>query len=212
MYNTILFDLDGTLTDPYIGITNGIIHALERMDMEVPPREELKSFIGPPLLDEFQRKFGLNEEKAQQAAAFYREYYFEKGWCENRLIDGTTELLRELRDSGRRLCLATSKPDVMAVKILEHFGIAEYFELVGASTLDGTRRTKTDVLRYVLENTHAAPEDCVLVGDRMHDIIGAHEVGIKCIAVLVGYGDREEFSEYGADYVAQTLADVKKFI
>ena len=212
MYNTILFDLDGTLTDPYMGITNGVIHALECMGIDVPLREELKSFIGPPLLDEFQRKFGMSEEQSKQAAAFYREYYFDKGWCENRLIEGAAELLQALRERGLRLCLATSKPDVMAVKILEHFGIMEYFDFVGASTLDGTRRTKSDVLRYVLENTNSAPEECVLIGDRMHDIIGAHEVGMKCIAVLVGYGDREEFAEYGADYVAQTLSDVAELI
>ena len=212
MYDTILFDLDGTLTDPYMGITNGVIHALHSMGIQPPSRKELKSFIGPPLTDEFQRRFGMDEAMAQRAAAAYREYYFEKGWCENRLIDGAEELLRELRADGRRLCLATSKPDVMAEKILEHFGIAGYFDLVGAATLDGARRTKAEVLRYVLERTGAHPEECVLVGDRMHDILGAHEVGMKCIAVLVGYGDRAEFAEYGADYVAQTLADVKNFI
>ena len=212
MYNTILFDLDGTLTEPYMGITNGIIHALECMGMEVPPRETLKSFIGPPLIDEFQRRFCMDRAKAVQAAAFYREYYNDIGWRENELISGALELLRELKQDGRRLCLATSKPDVTATRIAQHFGIAEHLDFLGAATLDGSRRTKTEVLRYVLENIGASPEECVLVGDRMHDIIGAHEVGMKCIAVLVGYGDREEFTQYGADFVADSLADVKKFI
>lgn len=212
MYDTILFDLDGTLTNPFMGITNGVIYALEHMGREIPPRESLKSFIGPPLLDEFKRRFEMSDAQAAEAAQLYREYYFEKGLFENELIDGTLEVLEKIHTSGRRIFLATSKPQVSAVRILRHFGIDGYFDFVGAATLDGKIGTKTEVLRYVLENTGAQPPECVLVGDRMHDIIGAHEVGMKCIAVLVGFGDRAEFEEYGADYVAETLSDVLKFI
>lgn len=208
MFDTVLFDLDGTLTDPYMGITGGIVYALEKLGREVPPRESLKSFIGPPLVDEFQRRFGMSEEQAKEAARLYREYYFEKGLYENQLIDGAEELLKKLRASGRKVCLATSKPDVAAVKILQHFGIDGYFDVIGAATLDGSICTKAEVLRSVLEKTGADPDKCILVGDRMHDIIGAHEVGMSCIAVLVGYGSEEEFAEYGADHVAKRLCDV----
>ena len=142
----------------------------------------------------------------------YREYYPEKGLYENELIAGTKELLAELKRQGKRICLATSKPEPFAREILRYFGIAEYFDFVGAATLDGRIGTKTEVLRHVIGSISASPEKCVLVGDRMHDIIGAHEVGMKCIAVLVGFGSLEEFSEYGADYVAETLANVLDYI
>lgn len=212
MFGTILFDLDGTLTDPYMGITNGVIYALENMGLEVPPRESLKSFIGPPLYDEFRRKFGMSDEEAKEAVRLYRVYYPEKGLYENRLIDGVEELLKALKAQGKQICLATSKPEPFAKKILEYFGIDKYFDFVGAATLDGSIGTKTEVLRHVLEKTGADIKECVLVGDRMHDIIGAHEVGMKCIAVLVGFGDRAEFSEYGADYVCEKLSDVLKLV
>ncbi len=212
MYSTILFDLDGTLTEPYIGITNGIMYALEKMGRDIPPRESLKHFIGPPLISEFQRSFDMSEEQAKTAAAFYREYYFDKGLYENSVIDGAEELLRKIQASGRRICLATSKPEHAARLILEHFGLLSYFDFVGAATLDGRICTKEQVLRHVLENTGASPEECLLVGDRMYDILGAHEVGMKCAAVLVGYGSREEVAQYGADYVAEALTDVMEFI
>lgn len=212
MYNTILFDLDGTITNPYMGITNSIMYALEHLGREIPPREELRSFIGPPLYDEFRRKFSMDDAEAKKAVSLYREYFPVKGLYENELIEGTVELLSELKRRGKRVCLATSKPEPFAREILRYFGIAEYFDAVGGATLDGRIGTKTEVLRYVLDSISAAPEECVLVGDRMHDIVGAHEVGMKCIAVLVGFGSREEFSEYGADYVAQTLNDVLAFV
>lgn len=212
MFNTILFDLDGTLTDPYMGITNGVMYALEKLGIDVPPRETLKSFIGPPLYDEFRRRFGMNDEQAKEAVRLYRVYYPEKGLYENELIDGVEELLKAVRAQGKRVCLATSKPEPFARRILEHFGIDGYFDFIGGATLDGAISTKEQVLRHVLENTGADPADCVLVGDRMHDIIGAHEVGMKCIGVLVGYGSREELAEYGADHVAEKLCDVLNFI
>ncbi|MGN0688678.1 MAG: HAD family hydrolase [Oscillospiraceae bacterium] len=208
MFDTILFDLDGTLTNPYMGITNAIMYALKQLGREIPPREELKSFIGPPLYDEFRRKFGMDDAEAREAVRQYRVYYPDKGLYENELIDGAEELLSQLKRQGKRICLATSKPKPFAQEILRYFGIAEYFDYVGGAALDGTLGTKTEVLFSVLQATGAAAENCVLVGDRMHDIIGAHEAGMKCIAVLVGFGSREELAEYGADYIAQTLGDV----
>ncbi len=212
MYSTVLFDLDGTLTDPYMGITNSIMYALERMGREIPPREQLKCFIGPPLYDEFRRSFGMSHEEANEAVSLYREYYPEKGLYENRLIDGAEQLLAALKMRRRRICLATCKPELYAREILCHFGIDSYFDFVGAATLDGRISTKAQVLGYVMNRTGTRPEECILVGDRMHDIVGAHEVGMKCAAVLVGYGSKEEFAEYHADYVFEALSDVLKIV
>ncbi len=211
MFSTILLDLDGTITNPYIGITNGVIYAYEHLGLEVPERESLRSFIGPPLIVEFTRR-GLLEEQAQEAVRLYREYYGETGLFENELIPGTVEFLRELKQRGKRVCLATSKPEQFSVRILERFGIAQYFDFIGAAAMDGSRDSKLAVIQYVLGSTGASPQECLMVGDRMHDIIGAHDAGMKCAAVLVGFGSREEFAEYKADYVAETLADVLEFV
>lgn len=204
MFSTILLDLDGTITNPYIGITNGVMYAYEHLGLEVPERESLRSFIGPPLIVEFTRR-GLPEEQAREAVRLYREYYGETGLFENELIPGTVEFLRELKQRGKRVCLATSKPEQFSVRILERFGIAQYFDFIGAAAMDGSRDSKLAVIQYVLGSTGASPQECLMVGDRMHDIIGAHEVGVKCAAVMVGFGSREEFEEYGADYICDTL-------
>ncbi len=211
MFSTILLDLDGTITNPYIGITNGVMYAYEHLGLEVPERESLRSFIGPPLIVEFTRR-GLPEEQAREAVRLYREYYGETGLFENELIPGTVEFLRELKQRGKRVCLATSKPEQFSVRILERFGIAQYFDFIGAAAMDGSRDSKLAVIQYVLGSTGASPQECLMVGDRMHDIIGAHDAGMKCAAVLVGFGSREEFAEYKADYVAETLADVLKYV
>lgn len=211
MYTTILLDLDGTITNPYIGITNGVMYAYRKLGLEVPEREELRSFIGPPLIVEFTRR-GFPEEQAKEAVRLYREYYGETGLFENELIPGTVEFLRELKRRGKRVCLATSKPEQFSVRILERFGIAEYFDFIGAASMDGSRDSKLAVIQYVLNSTGASPQECLMVGDRMHDIIGAHDAGMKCAAVLVGFGSREEFAEYNADYVAETLADVMEYV
>lgn len=211
MFSTILLDLDGTITNPYIGITNGVMYAYEHLGLEVPERESLRSFIGPPLIVEFTRR-GLPEEQARKAVRLYREYYGETGLFENELIPGTVEFLRELKQRGKRVCLATSKPEQFSVRILERFGIAQYFDFIGAAAMDGSRDSKLAVIQYVLGSTGASPQECLMVGDRMHDIIGAHDAGMKCAAVLVGFGSREEFAEYKADYVAETLADVLEFV
>ncbi len=208
MFRNILFDLDGTLTDPYMGITNSLMYALERMGYEIPPREELKCFIGPPLIFEYQRRFGMTEEKAREGVRLYREYFADRGIFENELMDGAVELLRELKSRGKRVFLATSKPREFAERILEHFGIAEYFDFVGASTMDGSINEKHEVIADILEKTGADTSECLMVGDRSHDIVGAHQFGIKCCAVLCGFGSREEFAEYGADYVSETLSGV----
>lgn len=210
-FETFLFDLDGTLTNPYMGITNGILHALDGLGIEAPPREELKSFIGPPLFDEFTRRFGLSEQTANEAVRLYREYYGEKGLFENSLIDGAEQLLAELKRRGKRVCLATSKPEPFSVRILEHFGLTRYFDFIGASDFAGTLGTKAKVIERVFRETGFDRASAVMVGDRFHDIEGAHAEGIACIAVLTGFGSRDEFARYKADFVADTLAEVLNF-
>lgn len=210
-FGTILLDLDGTITNPYIGITNGIMYAYEKLGMDIPERSTLRSYIGPPLTVGFS-EHGFNEEQIRRAVLFYREYYGQTGLFENELIPGTLDFLTELKKRGKRICLATSKPEVFTVRILEKFGISGYFDFVGASSLDGSRDSKRAVIEYVLENIGAESSECVMVGDRMHDIIGAHDAGMKCIGVLVGFGSRDEFIEYGADYIAETLNDILDII
>lgn len=212
MYSTILFDLDGTLTDPYLGITNSIMYALEKLGHEIPPREQLLSFIGPPLYDEFVRKFGMDDSEAREAVRLYREYYPQKGLYENAVIEGTEQLLAVLKIRQKRVCLATSKPEPYAREILRYFGLLHYFDFIGAAQLDGSISTKKEVLCHVLNSLNAAPEECLLVGDRMHDIEGAHAVGMKCVGFLGGYGSLEELTAHGADYIAETPADVLKFV
>lgn len=210
-FSTVLLDLDGTITNPYIGITNGVMYAYEKLGLEVPERDTLRSFIGPPLMAEFTRR-GFPEEQAAEAVRLYREYYGETGLFENELIPGTVELLTELRRRGKRVCLATSKPEQFSVRILDRFGLTQYFDFIGAASFDSSRSSKLAVIKHVLNSVGASPEECVMVGDRMHDIVGAHEAGMKCIAVLVGFGSRGEFAEHHADYVAETLADVLRYV
>lgn len=210
-FDTFLFDLDGTLTNPYVGITNGIMYALDKLGIAAPPREDLSSFIGPPLFDEFSRRFGMDAETANEAVRQYRVYYGETGLFENEPIDGAHELLAELKRRGKRVCLATSKPEPFSVRILQHFGLIGYFDFVGASDIEGTRGTKAKVIDYVFEKTGLDRNSAVMVGDRFHDIVGAHTAGIPCIAVQVGFGSREEFERYNAEYIVETLNDVLKF-
>ncbi|MDE7192432.1 MAG: HAD-IA family hydrolase [Oscillospiraceae bacterium] len=212
MFDTILFDLDGTLTNPFMGITGGIIYALERLGYDCPPREELTSFIGPPLCDEFPRRFNMDKAVVEEAVRLYRVYYAERGLYENELVGGAYELLAELKEKGKQICLATSKPLVFAEKILQYFKLDRFFDYIGAATMDGKIGTKGDVIRLVLENTGAEARRCLMVGDRFHDIVGAHEAGMKCAAVLVGFGSREEFAEYGADYICEALSEIAEII
>ncbi len=212
MYTTILLDLDGTLTDPYLGITNSIMYALEKLGREVPAREKLLSFIGPPLLDEFRRRFGMENTEAKEAVRLYREYYSRQGLYENAAIDGAEQLLAVLKLRGKRVCLATSKPEPYACEILQHFGLFSYFDYVGAAQLDGSVSTKRQVIEHVLVNIKVPPEECLMVGDRFHDVDGAHALGMKCVGFTAGYGGREELESCGADYIAETLMDVVKFL
>lgn len=216
MYNTVLFDLDGTLTDPGIGITNSVMYALKKFGMEVEERASLFRFIGPPLKDSFMEFYGFDEEKAEQAVTYYREYYRDKGIFENHVYDGIPELLQQMRKAGRKILLATSKPEVFAKQILEHFDLSQYFDLIAGSDLEGIRNTKGKVIYYALsayagqtgQSMEMLKQQSVMVGDRHHDIDGAKENRIASIGVLFGYGDREELEAAGADWIVETPEDI----
>ena len=201
----VLFDLDGTLTDPAEGITNALMHAQRRLGRAVSRREELYVFIGPPLIETFMSEWGLTRAEAEQALVYYREHFATKGLFENVPYPGIAACLEGLRAAGLRLYVATSKPEPLSLRILEHFGLLPYFEAVAGSTLDEQRTKKGEVIAYALETYHLDPSETVMVGDRKHDVIGARENGIPCIGVLYGYGSREELTEAGA---AALVADV----
>lgn len=206
----LLFDLDGTLTDPAQGITNSFIYAFKYFGMKVPSYEELCSFIGPPLKDTF-RALGFDDEKVNLGVKKYREYFSEKGLFENRVYEGIPELLQKLKDSGYRLFVATSKPEDFSVRIAERFGFAKFFEKICGSCLDETRTRKAEVIEYALECagiTESRKSEVLMIGDRHHDIDGAKENGIESCGVLFGYGDRKEHEEAGADFIAETIADL----
>ena len=209
MRDIILFDLDGTLTDPAPGITNSIFHALAKMGRELPERESLYRFIGPPLVPAFQEFLGMTEEEAKHALVLYREYFSVTGLFENNPYDGIGEALARLKDAGCTMVLATSKPETFAVRILEHFDLAQYFTLICGASLDEKRNTKDAVIGYALEKL-GNPDRArtVMVGDRHHDAEGAAVFGIPTVGVLWGYGSREELEQAGAESIVSDLPDL----
>ena len=212
-YSTIFFDLDGTLTDPGVGITNSVAYALERWGIHVDDRRALYPFIGPPLVDSFQRFYGFSPADARAAVDVYREYFTDRGIFENELYPGIPALLARLRAAGRRLAVATSKPEPFAKRIAEHFGIAEYFDCVAGAALDETRTNKWQVVAYALERLGGvAPKEVLMVGDREHDVQGASRCGIATLGVLYGYGSREELLSAGAVAVADTVEAIGDYI
>ena len=206
MYQYILFDLDGTLTDPREGITKSVQYALHKMGIEEPDLCALEHFIGPPLFDEFIRCYGFTEEQSKQAVGYYRERFSERGWRENLLFDGVPELLGALRSNGKKIAIASSKPTVFVDRILEYFDIAQYFDVVSGATLDGAVSTKTQVVRQALDMLEVSDlRSAVLVGDRMHDAEGARNCGIDCIGVTFGFGSPEELRGAGVACLAGSM-------
>lgn len=195
----ILFDLDGTLTDPGIGIKNSLRYALRKFGLSPLPEETLDAFIGPPLLDSFSKYCGVNEKDSKILLQYYREYFSAKGLFENSVYAEIPELLKILLDQGKSLFVATSKPEPYARKILEHFKIAKFFCFIGGSTMDEKRTEKSEVISYVLKENNLSPDQCLMVGDRCYDIEGAHKCGLQAAAVLYGYGSEAELST--ADYI-----------
>ena len=213
MYRHLLFDLDGTLTDSAEGICNSIRYGLHKAGVPVPEPETLQKFLGPPLYESYQKYCGMTPEQSMQAVGYYREYFSEKGLFENAVIPGIPELLTSLKGEGYHLHLATAKPEVYAIPILRHFGLYDYFEFLGAATLTKERSHKEEVVRYVLENAGITDKrECVMIGDRDNDVLGAKSCGIACIGVLFGYGSREELEGAGADFIAGTPGSIAEIV
>ena len=204
---TVLFDLDGTLTDSGPGIMNSVKYALEKAGEPVPKTDELRKFIGPPLKGQFMEHCGISEERAAEMVTLYREYFTVTGIFENSVYDGVEEMLKTLKEAGIKIAMATSKPEKFA-KI-----IAKYFDVIGGACMDETRTEKQDVIHYVLEQCEEKELDkIVMVGDRSYDILGGHAEGLKVIGVLYGYGDLKELSQAGADALATTPQEVVELV
>ncbi|WP_282138706.1 HAD family hydrolase [Rossellomorea aquimaris] len=209
-YKIILFDLDGTLSDPKEGITKSVQYALENLDVAVPDVHELEYFIGPPLQVSFAEYYDFDEGKTQRAIDFYRERFKEKGMFENKLYSNIPSLLETLKEKGITLVVATSKPTVFAEQIVKHFNIDQFFALIAGSNLDGTRTSKTEIIQYILDIYHEyGPGNFIMIGDRKHDIIGAHNTGIDSIGVTYGYGSFEEISQSDPTYIVKDVDGIK---
>lgn len=209
----ILFDLDGTVTEPFEGITNCVAYALKHFGIEVEDRNTLRPFIGPPLIDSFQEFYGFSKEQAEEATKKYRELYNIEGIYQNELYEGMKELLSYLKEKGKTVFLATSKPDVFANRILSYFEIDDYFDFVGGSDINGERNTKSAVIQYVLEQNGITDiSQAVMVGDRKYDILGAKNFGMDSIGVLYGHGSREELEQAGATKIAETVSALKEIL
>ena len=213
-WETILFDLDGTLTDPAEGITKAVEVALNHYGITVEDRSTLNKFIGPPLDESFPEFYGFNDEQVREATRVFREYFGRQGWAENIPYPGIDKLLGDLKAAGKKLIIATSKPEEFAVRIMNHFGLAQYMDVIaGASTDNQEGAKKANVIRKALQR--AGVEDLssvVMVGDRRHDVAGGHEVGLKVIGVLYGYGDRAEHEAAGADYIVEDIPSLEKLL
>lgn len=209
-YKNVLFDLDGTLTDPAEGILNSIRHSLTYYpEITVPETAVLQKFIGPPLWESYVKYCGMDKNTAEEAVEHYREYFRPTGIFENKLYEGIPELLKALKESGISVRLATSKPDVFARRILDHFGITEYFASVRGSELDGSLVNKADVIaRIISENDDVTTENTVMIGDTAFDIIGARANNILAIGVTYGYGSKSELAEAGAFMIVKTVPEL----
>jgi phosphoglycolate phosphatase len=199
----IYFDLDGTLTDPKLGITRSVQYALSKLDRTAPPEDELTWCIGPPLRASLKKMLGT-DDLADRALSLYRERFADIGIFENEVYPGIEETLSALTGSGRRLFVATSKPSLYAERIIDHFKLRVYFERVFGAELDGRRSDKTELLGYALETTRVDPSQAIMIGDRSHDMIGARNNGMTAVGVLYGYGNEEELLDAGAHHICAT--------
>lgn len=210
----ILFDMDGTLTDSGPGITRCVRHALRTFHIEVENIEDLRAFVGPPLRSQFHAYAGLSKEDCELAVEKYRERYTTLGIYENDLYPGIFDLVSDLYKEGYRLAVASSKPQVFVERILKHFHLDTYFEVVVGSELDGRREDKAEVIRTALEKLKVVERDDIplMVGDRKNDVAGAKTCQIPCIGVSYGYGSRKELSLAGADWIVDSVKELGKLI
>ena len=211
-YKTVIFDLDGTLTDPGLGITNSVMYALQKFGI-TETREKLYRFVGPSLRESFANYYGFSESEAEKAVTYYREYYVPHGIYENEVYSGIENLLKALKDNSCTLLVATLKPTVFAVEVLKHFGLDGYFDLISGSELDGSRDDKHAIIAHAFSRCPEADQNAsVMVGDRLHDILAAGKAGIDSVGVLYGYGSRDELVGAGAGHIAETVADLSAIL
>lgn len=211
-YETVLFDLDGTLTDPGEGVTNSVAYALEKFGISVEDKRELYRFIGPPLLYSFENFYGFSESDAKKALGYYREYYSKTGIFENRIYDGIKDLLTDLKKSGKKFVVATSKPEHFAKIVLKNFDILGYFDFLGGASLDESRSEKNEIMEYALNTCKTDVTKAIMIGDRHFDIDGAKLFGMDSIGVLFGYGTREELESAGATYIVNSADEIRKIL
>lgn len=209
-WDTVLFDLDGTLTESGQGVANGVLHALAAFNLPAPSSDELRKYLGPPLWVSFDEYAGLKGADIERAVQIYREYYHDLGRFENAVYAGIPEMLKALVESGSRIAVATSKVDHSAVSILEHFELDQYFEVIsGSDELGVSRGTKALVIAHALSELKVKDnQGIVMIGDREHDIHGAKEHGLESIGVLWGYGDEIELSTAGAGYIVTSVSEL----
>ena len=205
MITHIYFDLDGTLTDPYEGITKCILYALDKLGFPHPDDDYLYSCIGPPLWDTFPEMVG--QELTRKAVELYRERFIDVGWRENKPYDGVVDMLDTVASAGHTLFVATAKPHMHAARIIEHFGMGDFIHNVYGSELDGTRATKTELLKFAIEKNPGAARH-IMIGDRKHDLIGAVANNMTPVGVAYGYGSIEELMAAGATSIANSPADL----
>lgn len=212
-YTHVLFDLDGTLTDPRVGITRSVAYALKQFGIHVDDPDTLTPFIGPPLMESFQTFYHFNEDQSRLASRHYRRYFLDRGWAENSVYAGIPSLLRDLRKQGVCLYVATSKGEQSARRILTHFHLTPYFDFIAGDTPRHRRPTKADVIRYLVKRQGICPTDrAVMIGDRRHDIDGAHRTGLPSLGVTYGYGSREELTQAGATGTVDSVDALRRFL
>jgi len=211
-YKNILFDLDGTLTDSCSGIVNALKYSLDKMGIQEDDTEKLKSFIGSPLVKLYPEHYGFSDEDANRAVVYFREYYAEKGIYENTLYEGIDALLKGIKSSGRLCILATSKLRRVATEVLAYLKIDRYFDEVAGSNPDGTLSEKDELIQHVIERGKYNRAETVMIGDRKFDISGARKNGIDSIAVMYGYGTKEELEKAGPTYFSNSVSGIMKIV
>lgn len=205
----IFMDLDGTITNPKIGITKSIQYSLASFGIKEDNLDNLTRHIGPPLIDTFRAYYGFDENKTKLAVMKFKERFEDIGWCENEVYEGMEDMLKAFQLAGKTLIVATSKPEYMAKKILDHFNLSQYFTDICGSERDGSRSKKHEVIQYAIDkNAIKNKEDIIMVGDRSYDILGAKRVGIQSIGVLYGFGCLTEFEDANADFIVQTVSEL----
>lgn len=210
-YETILFDLDGTITDPAVGITSGVAYALDFFGNKYESKKALEEFIGPPLREHFMEFCGVDREKGEEYVAKYREYYAITGIYENVVYNGIEDMLKKLKAAGKKVILATSKPEKFALIVLEHFNLLHYFDFVAGALMSNSRTKKDEVIAYALENSgNYDLSTTIMVGDRMHDVEGAAKFSIDTIGVTYGYGSKNELKDAGAAVIVDSVEELAK--